>query len=78
MDQFIHLVTLTLIGIAIFYASIMVWMSSFTPDRGTKMKIAFAWVALVVAFFVILYNPGFVPGVLRSIPLPPNPFTVSG
>lgn len=77
MDQAVHLIVLALLGVAIFYAGVMVLMTGFTLSRRAKAQAYGLLGALIVAAVLVLYNPGFIPGVLRAIPLPPSPFTVS-
>lgn len=76
MTQAIHLFILAALVVAIFYASLGLWLSAFTPSLSTKRKTLAIWVSLVVVFFIVLFNPHLVPGLLSAIPLPPNPFDI--
>lgn len=78
MAQAIHLIALILLGVLIFYATVMAWMvTGFAQSDADRLKAYALWTALVVAFVLVLYNPTFLPRLLGSVPLPPNPLRVS-
>lgn len=77
MDQAVHILAIALLVVALFYASVVLWMSLLLGSPRSRVKFIAIWLAVVCALVFVVYNPLVLPGLLRAFPLPPNPFTVS-